>query len=162
MLNILFVCKANTCRSILAEGILRQLISDTDLENKFEIDSAGTHVTEEFLPPDPRAIEVAGENGIDVSRFHTRSIKQSDFLDFDYIIVMDKTNLTDLNNFRLEPIGTTPRLLLEFSKLVSDKEVFDPYDYDIATYREVIKLIHAGSDRLLKVLRETEHSIVLR
>ena len=156
MLNILFVCKANTCRSILAEGIFRKLLSDTELEKKIRIESAGTHVTEEYLPPDHRAIEVAGENCVDVSRFHTRSFKKSDFLDFNYIVVMDKNNLTDLSKFQLEPIGANPRLLLEFSKNIADREVFDPYDYDIATYRQVIKLIYAGSDGLLEVIRQTE------
>jgi protein-tyrosine phosphatase len=156
MLNILFVCRANTCRSILAEGIFRDLISDTELEKKLGIDSAGTHVTEEYLPPDPRTIEVAGEHCIDVSRFHTRSIKPSDFLDFNYIVVMDKNNLADLNNFQLGPVGATTRLLLEFAKNTSDTEVFDPYDYDIATYRRAIKLIYAGINGLLEVIRQAE------
>ena len=156
MLNILFVCRGNTCRSILAEGIFRQLISDAALEKKFRIDSAGTHVTEEYLPPDPRAIEVAGENCVDVSRLHTRSIKQSDFLEFNYIVVMDKNNLTDLSKFQLGSVGANPRLLLEFSENTSDREVLDPYDYDIATYRQVVKLIYAGIDGLLEEIRQTE------
>lgn len=156
MLNILFVCKGNTCRSILAEGIFRQLVSDAALEKKFRIDSAGTHVTEEYLPPDPRAVEVAGDICVDVSGFHTRSIKQSDFLDFNYIVVMDKKNLTDLGKFQLEPVGANPRLLLEFSEDTPDREVLDPYNFDIATYRQVIKLIYAGIVGLLEVIRQTE------
>ena len=81
-----------------------------------------------------------------------RQILPSEFRD----AVQYGIGLTDLSKFQLEPIGANPRLLLEFSKNTADREVFDPYDYDIATYRQVIKLIYAGSNGLLEVIRQTE------
>jgi protein-tyrosine phosphatase len=42
MKRILFVCAGNICRSPMAEGIFRKLVTDQNLEQQFEIDSAGT------------------------------------------------------------------------------------------------------------------------
>ena len=36
--RILFVCLGNICRSPAAEGVMRQLIADAALDNRFEID----------------------------------------------------------------------------------------------------------------------------
>lgn len=56
--KVLFVCNENSCRSQMAEGLLRSLGSD-----RFEAYSAGTDAGESVHP---LAIEVMSELGIDV------------------------------------------------------------------------------------------------
>lgn len=41
-IKVLFVCFGNTCRSPMALAVFNNLLKQQDLENKFEIDSAGT------------------------------------------------------------------------------------------------------------------------
>src|SRR5210317_1564830 len=58
MLNILYLCTGNSCRSQIAEGWTRQLGGD-----RFEVQSAGI----EAHGKNPRAIKVMQEAGLDIS-----------------------------------------------------------------------------------------------
>ncbi len=90
------VCLGNICRSPTAHGVLEKLIKDKRLDDRLEVDSAGTgnfHVSE---APDSRATEAAHARGYDLSRQRARQVKSSDYYFFDLILSMDKTNLSDL------------------------------------------------------------------
>jgi protein-tyrosine phosphatase len=89
--KVLMVCLGNICRSPLAEGIMRQLTKG----KAFEIDSAGTANYHSGAAPDPRSIEVAAQNGIDISQQQARQLTTQDIVDFDHILVMDRQNLKD-------------------------------------------------------------------
>lgn len=41
VINILFVCYGNTCRSAMAKAVFLDLASKQNVELKFEVDSAG-------------------------------------------------------------------------------------------------------------------------
>ena len=56
--KILFVCTGNSCRSQIAEGLLRDMAGD-----RFDVYSAGSHPTRVH----PNAIAVMEEWGIDIS-----------------------------------------------------------------------------------------------
>jgi len=58
MINILYLCTGNSCRSQIAEGWTRQLGQD-----RFEVQSAGI----EAHGKNPRAIRIMQEAGIDIS-----------------------------------------------------------------------------------------------
>jgi len=58
MINILYLCTGNSCRSQIAEGWTRQLG-----EGRFEVQSAGI----EAHGKNPRAISVMQEAGVDIS-----------------------------------------------------------------------------------------------
>ncbi|HHB52341.1 MAG TPA: low molecular weight phosphotyrosine protein phosphatase, partial [Saprospiraceae bacterium] len=95
-MNVLLVCLGNICRSPLAEGILRHKAKLMDLD--LFVDSAGTsdwHIGE---PPDSRGINVAFENGIDISNLKARQFDLRDFDKFDLILAMDKSNYSHLLN----------------------------------------------------------------
>lgn len=85
------VCLGNICRSPLAEGILR-----AKLPSHFTIDSAGTGNWHVGHAPDPRSIKVAKDKEIDISNLKGRQFSKQDFLDFDYIYVMDNQNYKDV------------------------------------------------------------------
>jgi arsenate reductase len=75
--KVLFLCTENSCRSQMAEGILRHLMGD-----KFEVESAGT------IPSvvNPMAIKVMAEIGIDISGHRSKSVDEFQGLNFDFII----------------------------------------------------------------------------
>jgi len=86
------VCLGNICRSPLAEGLLAsKLPKDT-----FRVDSAGTGHWHVGKQPDHRSIATALKNGLDISGQKGRLFSEQDFDDFDYIYVMDSSNLSDV------------------------------------------------------------------
>ena len=95
----------NICRSPTAEGVFRQLVSDAELENRIDTDSAGTHAYHLGEPPDSRAVAIASGQGIDLTGFIARHVVESDFFRFDHILAMDRNNLMELQQIR--PVEST-------------------------------------------------------
>ena len=82
--KVLFVCTGNSCRSQIAEGLLRHLAPE-----KFDVYSAGSHPSKVH----PNAITVMKELSIDISDHTSDSISQ--YLDkhIDIVItVCDEAN----------------------------------------------------------------------
>ena len=77
--TILILCTGNSCRSQMAEGILRSL------DPAIEIFSAGTNPAERVSR---RAIEVMKEIGIDISGHTPKSVDEFLSLPFDYVITV--------------------------------------------------------------------------
>ncbi|MBD3167851.1 MAG: arsenate reductase [candidate division Zixibacteria bacterium] len=79
MKKIIFICTANSCRSQMAEGLLREMSN-----GQFEVYSAGTSPS--FV--NPLAIGVMGELGIDISEQRSESIDDYIGDEFDYVITV--------------------------------------------------------------------------
>jgi protein-tyrosine phosphatase len=141
-MKILMVCLGNICRSPLAEGILQHLAKENGLN--WQIDSAGTggwHVGE---GPDRRSARVARDHGIDISRQVCRKFRQSDFDEFDLILVMDKSNFSDVL-----AMAPSPQAAAKIKLLLGNKEVPDPY-YDDTLFEPVFDLIENGCKDIIK------------
>lgn len=116
--NVLMVCLGNICRSPLAQGIFQDLITDQNIK----VDSAGTANYHTGASPDPRSIEIAAKNGIDISHQQARQFVVEDFDQFDYIYVMDHSNLQNvLRLARSDQDRAKVRLLF------GDAAIEDPY-----------------------------------
>lgn len=82
--RVLILCTGNSCRSQMAEGILRHFGSD-----QFEVESAGSEPSK----VNETAIKVMKEIGIDISHHKSKHVKQFLGQHFHYIItVCDKAN----------------------------------------------------------------------
>ncbi len=110
--SILFVCLGNICRSPLAEGIFRHVLTGSDPKSGMTIDSAGTGAWHAGNPPDPRSVAVAEKHGIDISAQRARQVVEADFERFDLILAMDLENLGNLKNLRPHGSGADVRLFL--------------------------------------------------
>lgn len=77
--KILVLCTGNSCRSQMAEGILKEMYPD------FEIFSAGTRPEKNV---NPFAIEVMKEIGIDISGHYPKNADQFTGMDFEYVITV--------------------------------------------------------------------------
>lgn len=122
--KILMVCLGNICRSPLAEGILKSKLSN----EACYIDSAGTGNWHTGKSPDPRSIAIAHEMGVDITQQRARQLTQEDFVKFDFIYAMDKTNLADVLDLAPnEELKAKVSLLLNECHPGMDYEVPDPY-----------------------------------
>lgn len=83
--RVLFICVANSCRSLMAEALLRH----SDGEH-FEVYSAGTAPTE----VNERAHAVLTDMGVATEGLRSKSIDEVADIRFDYVITLcDKSNL---------------------------------------------------------------------
>tara|TARA_B100000925_G_scaffold259727_1_gene215455 strand:+ start:92 stop:541 length:450 start_codon:yes stop_codon:yes gene_type:complete len=135
-MKILMVCLGNICRSPLAEGILSSKIS----KMKVTVDSAGTAGYHVGSKPDPRAIDIAKKNNIDISSLRARKFERSDFINFDKIYVMDKNNFNDVIGLA-ENKNEASKVILITDILDSDSFVPDPYYGDLADFVKVFNLL---------------------
>lgn len=120
--SILFVCLGNICRSPLAEGIAKNYIKEKKLD--LIIESAGTghwHIGE---APCENSIKVALLNGVDISKQKAQQVKKSDFKNFDLIVGLDDSNISNLKNLGCK----NPIKLGDFG--FNGECVPDPYFFD--------------------------------
>ncbi len=135
------ICLGNICRSPLAEGIMQHLAKNEGLD--WTVDSAGTGNWHVGQGPHKGSVSVARKFGVDISKQVCRQFTVTDFDDFDLLLVMDKSNLSNvLSLARNKQDAAKVKLLL------NDKEVPDPY-FDHSQFEPVYKLIEAGCKRII-------------
>ena len=77
--SVLFICTGNSCRSQIAEGLLRDMAGDL-----FDVYSAGSHPSRVH----PASIMVMSEWGIDISKHTSDSINKYLNKDIDIVITV--------------------------------------------------------------------------
>lgn len=155
MVNVLFVCLGNICRSPLAEGIFKHLVGKQGLEKKIKVESAGTSVWHIGESPDPRSIEVANANGIELDSYGRKAITM-DFEEFDYIIAMDRDNFSDLRRLpgKLREGAAKLYLMRDFDDIGKGQDVPDPYYGGDDGFTYVFELLHRSCLNLLEEIKK--------
>jgi protein-tyrosine phosphatase len=155
-MRILFVCLGNICRSPTAEGVMRHVLCEQGLEDRIEVDSAGTGGYHVGASPDERATEAARKRSI-VLEGEARRFAPVDFDDFDLILAMDEENRRDLLDLAPDDEARAKvRLLREFdpdSGGSGDLDVPDPYYGGDEGFEEVLDLVEAATRGLVDELR---------
>jgi protein-tyrosine phosphatase len=150
-MRILFVCLGNICRSPTAEGVMRRLVEQRGLADRFELESAGTgewHVGE---PPDARAAEAARRRGIELNGT-ARQVTVADFEHYELILAMDGSNLHALRQLAPDEASRAKvRMMREFDPASDplDLDVPDPYHGGKGGFDHVLDLLQAACEGLL-------------
>lgn len=153
MVNVLFVCLGNICRSPIAQGAFEDLLRREGLQNEVFVDSAGTGAWHVGEPPDARALESAGKRGLDLGGQRARRVTPEDCQNFEYVIVMDRDNYEAVSSLCRQP-GAEVRLLLEYAPGSDQDEVPDPYFGGPDGFEHVLDLVEEAAWDLLDDLRE--------
>ncbi|MDB5227995.1 MAG: putative Protein-tyrosine-phosphatase, partial [Bacteroidota bacterium] len=125
-MKVLMVCSGNICRSPLAEGILKRKCAQKKLD--WFIDSAGTNKWNTGSPPDNRSIEIAAKNGIDITAQCARSVRSSDYEEFDLIFAMDVSNYRSLMQWALDKEEESKvKMIMDETHPGENKSIPDPY-----------------------------------
>ena len=153
---ILFVCLGNICRSPLAEGVFRHLARERGVEDRFEIDSAGTSSYHEGEPPDLRSAAVARARGVELTG-RSRRLLPRDFEHFDYVITMDQEIQESVDRSRsANGARATVQLLRAYDPEADDDlDVPDPYYGGPRGFEHVHDLVERACAALLdNIVRE--------
>ena len=154
-MRILFVCLGNICRSPTAEGVMRHVVREEGLEDRIEVDSAGTGGWHVGAPPDERATAAARRRSIAVEGA-ARRFSPDDFGSYDLILAMDAENRRDLLTLAPDDEAASKvRLLREFDPASEggDLDVPDPYYGGDEGFDHVLDLVDAATRGLLDSLR---------
>ena len=137
MVNILFVCHGNICRSTMAEFAMKQLVREAGLVDKILVESKALHRDEIGSDTHRGTREVLRTHNIPFSKRRATLMTAADYSAFDLIIGMDTENMNDLDRLTGgDPDGKVRRLL---SYIGEERDVADPWytgNFDI-TYRDV-------------------------
>jgi len=159
MIKILFVCLGNICRSPTAEGMFRQHLNKAGIRDGYlhniYIDSAGTGSWHVGKAPDSRSQRTAKKHGLDLSDLRARQVTLQDFVDYDYILAMDKENLNNLKAMAPKNSKAKLELFMNYSENCPGiTEVPDPYSGRDDGFERVFNIISRGSEGLLKYIQQ--------
>lgn len=125
MHRILFVCLGNICRSPMAEFVMKKMVADAGIADRFEIASAATSDEEYGNPVYPPARRKLAEHGISCNGKTSRQITLTDVEYYDYIIVMDDKNIRSLSRMFGNEVLAKVSLLMDYTD--HSRNVADPW-----------------------------------
>lgn len=146
-MHVVFVCTGNTCRSPLAEALMRRALAARG-HTSVEVSSAGTGAWE-GAPASEGSLLVGLENGLDLTQHRARLLTRELAQVADLILAMSPQQRE-----RVAALGAGDRAhtLTEFAGVGAATEVQDPFGSDLdayrSTYRQLEELVDAVAARI--------------
>ena len=141
MKKIIFVCTGNSCRSVMAEGLLKKYLKDR--ADEFEILSAGISAMD-GLPATPETVKMMHNEGVDVSDHRSRRLTTAMVAEATRIFVMQKMHKDWILRFVPEAKEKV-FLLTEFHRpdygRSTEVDIPDPIQMSESFYGNVLKVI---------------------
>ena len=125
-MKILVVCTGNSCRSQIAEGLIKNRFPD------FEVFSAGTHPESNV---NPYAVRVMQEKEIDISSHYPKLVDDFLYTEFDYVLtVCDSAN-------ELCPVFPNAKNRIHKSFVDPKRDHYDSEEHALKIYTQTVQEI---------------------
>lgn len=153
MVNVLFVCLGNICRSPAAQGVMQRMIDERGLGDRFYLDSAGTYGGHAGELPDRRMRVHAQRRGYNLTH-RSRRVTGQDFEDFDVIVAMDSSNRYNLQEMAasVEVAGKIIMMGDYIRQYQHYDHIPDPYYEGAEGFELVLNLLEDACEALLEEL----------
>lgn len=139
---ILLVCTGNSCRSVMAAGLLKEMLEG---KGKFKILTAGTSAVN-GTPPTAETIQVMSGKKIDVSGHRSTPLTDEMINQADLILVMERRH----KEFILQRVSEAKDKV----HLLGEFDIPDPITGPLSFYHKVLDIVMEGVWRTAKKLLE--------
>lgn len=144
-MNILFVCTGNTCRSPMAEAILKA----RNIEN-IDVRSAGIYAVDgaEMSLNGQKVLEKEG-----VPFTHSSAAMNESLIDWADLVLTMTASHKQAIIFAFPQAISKVHMYKEFATPEHVQDVSDPYGGDLRTYEHTFQELHTLTDELVKKLQ---------
>lgn len=150
--RVLFLCTGNTCRSPLAEGLLKKRLGERFGLNAKDLGNFGFVVTSAGLvagfgsPASPMSLQAARESGVDLTKHRSRGVEIRMLQDADFVFAMSQSHLDRIHDLAPDLAARVRRLDAQ------GNDIPDPFGGSLAEYRACREAISRGIEKILPEL----------
>lgn len=147
-MKIMFVCTGNTCRSAMAEGLLKLKVNE--LNKSHEVYSCGIYAYDGD-PATDESIEALEEYGVDLRKHRATSIRKSNIQKMDLVLCATSEHKKVVATLYPELIKKT-YTMKEFVGYTDSLDLADPWGYTMHTYRKCAQEIYFIIEKIIEMI----------
>ena len=143
--KIMFICTRNTCRSVMAEVIFKQMNEEND---NIEVYSSGIKIKNRKYPSG--TIQVCNNHGIDISKHEVAYFKDSNIKDMDLVLTFEKSHKEKILTYCPNVEVYTINEFIDEDSL----DIKDPYGKNYNAYEKCFNEIYHVLKKVNEVCEE--------